>query len=96
MPALFRIVDTDTVLHSRPAPTNAREIAALRVLLQNEGRFALLDGGDLDGTAIKFEYNANAIAIASFASIFPERDDVLAVIEEAQAMGSNCVVEGES
>lgn len=93
MPALFRIIDTETALHSRPAPLNGREVAALRLLLQNEGRFAMLDSGEDDGTATKFEYNANAIAVASFASIFKERDDVIAVIEEAQFLGRNIRVD---
>jgi hypothetical protein len=61
MLTFFRIVDTHTTLLSSPAPLSARELASLRSILQNAGIPAILDDGELDGTAYNFEANANAI-----------------------------------
>lgn len=87
MPAMFRIVDTESPLHSKPATLNARELAALRVILQSTGRYAMPDDGETDGTAFNFEHNANAVPIATFASVLGDREDILAIIEEAQFLG---------
>jgi hypothetical protein len=87
MPAMFRIVDTESPLHSKPAALNARELAAMRVILQSAGRYAIPDDGEMDGTAFNFEHNANAVPIASFASTLDDREDILAIIEEAQFLG---------
>lgn len=87
MLTFFRIVDTHTKLLSKPAPLNARELAGLRSILQTGGVPTILDDGEIDGTAYNFEANANAIAIARFASLFRDRTDLLSVIEEAQFLG---------
>ncbi|MFC0205316.1 hypothetical protein [Novosphingobium soli] len=87
MLTFFRIVDTETKLHSKPAPLNARELARLRVILQHGGAVTIPEAGETAGTAYNFEANANAIALASFAAPFDKRIDILAIIEEAQFLG---------
>ncbi|MGE4404292.1 hypothetical protein [Pseudomonas sp.] len=87
MHTFFRIIDTQTKLHSKAAPLNARELASLRLTLQSAGIHADLDEGEVDGTALNFEYNANAVAIARFAQLFDARLDIVSVIEESQFLG---------
>ncbi|WP_103727319.1 hypothetical protein [Novosphingobium sp. HII-3] len=87
MPTVFRIIDTQTRLHTSPVELNARELAKLRFLFQSAGHFVEVEEGESEGTALNFEVNANGIALARFATVFPDRDDILSVVEEAQFLG---------
>ena len=89
----FRIVDTETLLHSVPAPLNARELAALCQLLREKNLLPDLDEGEIEGTAYKFEVSANTLALATFARVLDFRTDIIAVVEEAQFLGRSLRVE---
>lgn len=83
----FRIIDTETPLHSIPARINARELAALRVLLQESAILPDIDDGETEAIATHFEFNANSLALATFARTFGHREDIITVVEEAQFLG---------
>ena len=83
----FRIIDTETRLHSTPAILNPRELAALCQLLSEKSLMPDLDNGETEGTAHHFEVAANGLALATFARVLSYRTDVIAVVEEAQFLG---------
>lgn len=89
----FRIIDTETRLHSTPAILNARELAALCQLLSDNSLMPDLDNGETEGSAYHFEVAANGLALATFARVLSFRTDVIAVVEEAQFLGRTLRIE---
>jgi hypothetical protein len=89
----FRIVDFDTRLHSKPANLNARELATFRAIMRDNNIISDLDEGEADGTAYNFEVSANSLPLAAFARPFEYRDDIIAIVEEAQFLGRSLRVQ---
>jgi len=90
---IFRVIDTETKLHSTPAILTARELAAFRRLMQYQNIPIDPDPGEIEGTAYHFEVNANGIPLAAFATALDFRADVIAVVEEAHWLGRSLRVE---
>ena len=89
----FRIIDTETRLHSAPAILSARELATLTRLLAENALAPDLDEGQREGSAYHFEFNANRLPLARIASALDWRGDVISVVEEAQFLGRSLRIE---
>jgi len=89
----FRIIDTQSRLHTTPAIISARELASLVTLLRTTGLIIDADPGETDHLPYKFEFNANSLALARFADTLNWREDIIGIIEEAQFLGRSLRVE---
>jgi len=83
----FRVKDTHTTLHSRPAEITALELAALTRRLHSSNATLDVDEGEFGVAPLNFEINANAMSMASFTACFDHRADIIAIVEEAQFLG---------
>lgn len=83
----FRVKDIETRLHSKPAPIRPPELAALMRRLHSSNSTIDADPGEFLAAPVNFEINANALAIAEFASCFDHRPEIIAIVEEAQFLG---------
>jgi hypothetical protein len=89
----FRIVDTQTQLHTTPAIITARQLAKLMATLRDTSMVVDADDGEVDHLPVNFEFNANSLALAKLAALFDWRDDIIAIVEEAQFLGRSLRVE---
>jgi hypothetical protein len=89
----FRIIDTQTRLHSKPEIILARELAALVTLLRNERILPDVDTGEDTALPYQFEFNANSFATAKLARLFDYRGPIIDIIEEGQFLGRTLRVE---
>lgn len=83
----FRVKDTHTTLHSRPAEITALELAALTRRLHSSNATLDVDENEFGVAPLNFEINANAMSMASFSACFDHRADIIAIVEEAQFLG---------
>ena len=83
----FRIKDTQTQLHSRPAEISALELAALTRRLHSGNAALDVDPGEFGAAPLNFEINANALSMAAFTACFDHRTDIISIVEEAQFLG---------
>ena len=83
----FRVKDIETKLHSVPAQIRPQELAALMRRLHTANSTIDADPGEFLAAPLNFEINANALAIAAFASCFDHRAEMIAIVEEAQFLG---------
>lgn len=83
----FRVKDTATRLHSKPAEISAHELANLLRRLHASCAAIGADQNEFSAAPLNFEVNANSLALASFASCFDWRAEVIAIVEEAQFLG---------
>ncbi|MBL4641406.1 MAG: hypothetical protein JKX86_06265 [Verrucomicrobiales bacterium] len=83
----FRIKDTATPLHSKPATVSFSELAALMRKLHSHDAALDVDAGEFAAAPLNFEVNANSLSMAEFTSCFDHRADVISVVEEAQFLG---------
>ena len=83
----FRVKDIETRLHSKPAQIRPPELAALMRRLHTANSTIDADPGEFLAAPLNFEINANALAIAAFASCFDHRAEMIAIVEEAQFLG---------
>ena len=83
----FRVKDIETRLHSVPAQIRPQELAALMRRLHTANSTIDADPGEFLAAPLNFEINANALAIAEFASCFDHRAEMIAIVEEAQFLG---------
>ena len=83
----FRVKDIETRLHSKPAQIRPPELAALMRRLHTANSTIDADPGEFLAAPLNFEINANALAIAEFASCFDHRPEMIAIVEEAQFLG---------
>ncbi|KHL24299.1 hypothetical protein PK98_15175 [Croceibacterium mercuriale] len=89
----FRIVDTQSRLHTKPATITARELAKLVAMLRDYRMVIDPDEGEIDHLPTNFEFNANSIALAKLSGLFDWRDDIIAIVEEGQFLGRTLRVE---
>lgn len=87
MLTIFRIIDTQTPLASKPECIAAHQLATIANMLIDNGLIADLDEGEIEGTACNFEFNPSCLSLAQFATIFAGHDAALKVVEEAQYHG---------
>lgn len=87
MLTIFRIIDTETLLHTTPAEMSGFQVSALYNHLLDCGIATDLAAGEHEGIALNFEFNANAVSLAVFARLFAGNDQLLAIAEEAQFHG---------
>ena len=83
----FRIKDTQTQLHSRPAEISALELAALTRRLHSGNAALDVDPGEFGAAPLNFEINANALSMAAFTACFDHRTEIISIVEEAQFLG---------
>lgn len=83
----FRIKDTATRLHSKPAVISALELAALMRKLHSHDVGLDIDAREFSAAPTNFEINANSLSMANFTSCFDHRAEVIEVVEEAQFLG---------
>ena len=83
----FRIKDTETKLHSKPAAISASELAALTRKLHMGDSAIDVDPGEFGAAPLNFEINANALSMAGFTSCFANRVEIIEIVEEAQFLG---------
>jgi len=89
----FRIVDTQSRLHTKPATITARQLAKLAAILRDYRIVIDADQGEIEHLPINFEFNANSIALAKLAGLFDWRDDIIAIVEEGQFLGRSLRVQ---
>lgn len=89
----FRIIDTQSRLHTAPAAITARQLAKLVAMLRHYSIVIDPDEAEPDHLPINFEFNANSIALAKLAGLFDWRDDIIAIVEEGQFLGRTLRVE---
>lgn len=89
----FRIIDTQSRLHTKPAIISARELASLVTLLRTTGLIIDADPAETDHLPYNFEFNANRLALARFAGTLNWREDIIGIVEEAQFLGRSLRVE---
>lgn len=92
----FRIKDTSTPLHSKPAEITPRELAGLMRRLHANDTQLDTDPGELEAAPISFEVNANSLSMAAFVSCFGDRPDIIAIVEEAQFLSRTVRIEKSS
>ena len=83
----FRIKDTQTQLHSRPAEISALELAALTRRLHSGNAALDVDPGEFGAAPLNFEIDANALWMAAFTACFDHRAEIISIVEEAQFLG---------
>lgn len=89
----FRIVDTQSRLHTKPATITARELAKVVAMLRDYRIVIDPDEHEIDHLPTNFEFNANSIALAKLAGLFDWREDIIAIVEEGQFLGRTLRVE---
>ena len=89
----FRIVDTQSRLHTKPATITARQLAKLATTLRDYRMVIDVDPSEIEHLPVNFEFNANSIALAKLAGLFDWREDIIAIVEEAQFLGRSLRVE---
>ena len=83
----FRIKDIETRLHSKSAQIRPPELAALMRRLHTSNSTIDANPGEFLAAPLNFEINANALAIAEFASCFDHCPEMIGLVEEAQFLG---------
>lgn len=83
----FRIKDTVTKLHSKPANIAPTELAALMRVLHANNTPIDADEHEIRHAPLNFEVNANSMSMARFTSCFDHRADIIEIVEEAQWLG---------
>jgi len=87
MLTIFRIVDTETPLRTKPAAVRASQFSKLYNHLLDNGIATDLAPNEIEGIALRYEFNANAVSLADYDRLFMGDDQLLAVAEEAQFHG---------
>ena len=89
----FRIKDTVTMLHSKPAEISFRELASLMRKLHINKADLDVDAKELMAAPLNFEVNANVLSMAEFTTCFGHRVEIIAIVEEAQFLGRTLRIE---
>ncbi|KPF72311.1 MAG: hypothetical protein HEQ21_19895 [Blastomonas sp.] len=86
----FRVKDIETRLHSKPAPIRPSELAALMRRLHTSNSTIDADPDEFLAAPLNFEINANALAIAEFASCFDHRPEMIGVSRKRSFLDECC------